>query len=276
MTRNRPWIPKKARGQHGSRSASQSANQSASQKPADESGNLAEMLGRLVSGAVDLATFRSFSKSLRRSVRINRRGLSLTGQGMADLLLRTAPLIPLRDKVTLQAHYGGMTSTALAGHLIRHASRNSAAVGGVTGAVASMGELAPPFWVMLPVEVVAETLVVAAIEMKLVAELHEVYGRPITGTDQERGAAILEAWALRKGIDMAELRGRRSASSALGQGARSQIVQIVRRKLVARAARNISSLLPLLVGAVAGAELNRRATRDIGDELAHDLQNQHP
>jgi hypothetical protein len=39
-----------------------------------------------------------------------------------------------------------------------------------------------------------------------------------------------------------------------------------------RFGRNVSSLAPFLAGAVAGAELNRRETRSLGDALTRDLR----
>lgn len=230
-----------------------------------------EALRRAVSGPVDAAAVRRLVRLLRRSLRFTRKGVTLSGQGLADLLLAVAPRLPVRDRVALEAGSGGMTGPALAGRLIRTANRKSAAVGGITGAMASAGELAPPFWVMLPVELVAETLLVAVIEMQLVAELHEVMGTPIVGSPTERGAAIVESWSTRRAIRVEDLTTTPGGLSGVGRAPRSQLVQIVRRKLMARFARNLSSLAPLLIGAVAGAEVNRRATRDLGDAVVRDL-----
>ena len=52
-----------------------------------------------------------------------------------------------------------------------------------------------------------------------------------------------------------------------GSGARQQL----RARLVRRLGRNVSTLAPFLAGAVAGAELNRRETRKLGDALRTDL-----
>lgn len=232
---------------------------------------LSRLLGKLAGGKIDAATVRRFGATLRRSLRFHRRGVSLSGQGLADLLVKTAPHIPVRDRATLEAQYGGMNGTALAAQVIKTSSRNSAAVGGVTGGLASVHELAPPLWILLPAEVIAETLIIASIEMKMVAELHEVYGKPITGTANERGLAILESWTLRKGIDLEALRSSGSVDKVLGKNAGNQIIAAVKKRLLIRATRNISSLAPLFIGAVAGAELNRRSTRDMGDALVSDL-----
>ncbi len=249
------------------------ANSSEKDVKADPDGDqnqIADLLGRLAAGKVDKEQAKQLVGTLRRSLRVSRKGVTVSGQGLAELLMKTAPRIPIRDAATLSQQFGGLSDTALAGQLIRQASRNSAAIGGITGALASAGHFAPPAWVMFPAEIIGETLLIAAIEMKLVAELHEVYGMPISGSHTDRGLAILEAWAHRRGVRVEDLRAG-GVSEALGKSTRSSIVQAVRRKVMARAARNISSLAPLFVGAVAGAELNRRSTRDLGDALVRDL-----
>ena len=49
---------------------------------------------------------------------------------------------------------------------------------------------------------VAETLVVVGIEIKLVAELHERTGTPASGKLPERMSAYVAAWAHRRGVSM--------------------------------------------------------------------------
>lgn len=232
---------------------------------------ITELLGRLASGKVDRKSLAELARTMRRTLKINRKGITLSGQSVADLLLAVAPRIPVRDLNALQETYDGMTGSTLAAQVIKSASRTSGAVGGATGALASSSQLAPPFWVMLPAELVAETLVVAAVEMRMVAELHAVYGRPIEGTPEARGLAILQSWSERRGVQVEDLSNEKQLSRALGRGARSQIIQLVRRKIMARLLRNTSTLAPLFIGAVAGAELNRRATRDLGDEVVKQL-----
>jgi hypothetical protein len=46
---------------------------------------------------------------------------------------------------------------------------------------------------------------------------------------------------------------------------------MLQRRLLLRAMRNMSALAPLMAGAVAGAELNRRATRTLGEKVTRDL-----
>ena len=231
---------------------------------------LANLFARLMNTKMDPKSIAHVTKRLAKSIRVSRSGVTLSGKSLADLMFLIAPKIPVRDLEELQAHYGGMNGPSLAGLTIRHASRKSAGVGGAVGALASAGEFAPPFWVMLPVELVVETVLVACIEMKLVAELHAVYGQPITGEPADRGVAILESWAQRRGVDMNDL-AKEGLKKSMTKGARAQLTQVIRRKLMIRTARNVSSLAPLFIGAAAGAELNRRATRDLGDDLVHDL-----
>lgn len=240
-------------------------------RPSVDRREITELIGKLASGKVSKHTLRKLASTMRRSLKISRKGVTLSGQGIADLLLAVAPHIPVRDVETLQATYSGVAGATLAGQVIRTSARTSAAVGGATGAVVSVNELAPQFWIMLPAEIVAETLVIAAVEMRMVAELHAIYGQPIEGTPRQRGLAMLQSWAERRGVKVEDLSDHRTMSKALGRGTTHQIIQLVKRKLTARLLRNVSSLAPLFVGAVAGAELNRRSTRELGDTVVRYL-----
>jgi hypothetical protein len=60
-------------------------------------------------------------------------------------------------------------------------------------------------------------------------------------------------------------------ADALGRGTRNELIRLVRRRLATRMGRNLSTLAPLFVGAVAGAEVNRRATRALGEAVVRDL-----
>ena len=75
----------------------------------------------------------------------------------------------------------GPSDDDLAQSLISGAAKTSSAIGAAGGALAAVEFAAPPTLLTAPVQVVAETLVVAAAEIKLIAELHEVYGVPATG-----------------------------------------------------------------------------------------------
>jgi hypothetical protein len=230
----------------------------------------ANLIAQLLSGRLDAKTIGRLTRQLSKSIKITRKGVTLSGKSMADVMFLVAPKIPVRDLPKLKSQFGGMQGPSLAGLVIRRASRSSAAVGGAVGALASAGEFAPPYWVMLPVELVVETLLVACIEMKMIAEVHAVYGKPIEGEAAERGTMILESWAERRGVKVDDLASS-GLKKTLSKNARAKLTQAVRRRLMIRTARNVSSLAPLFVGAALSAELNRRSTRDLGDDLVHDL-----
>jgi hypothetical protein len=184
-----------------------------------------------------------------------------SGRWLAEWVVDNAPRIPVRNAELLSRHHGGLTGDALAAELVRNAARASAAIGAATGALAAAEELAPPAWLALPLELVAETAGVAVVELKLVAELHEVYGRPVTGSLAERGTALVRAWAEQRGVGGAD------ASRAV----RDEVVRLARRRLVRRMGRNLTSFAPLLIGAAAGAAANQRATKAVGQAVAADL-----
>ena len=52
-------------------------------------------------------------------------------------------------------------------------------------------------------EIAFETLALVGIELKLVAELHEVYGMRAPGSTSERMLAYVAAWAHRRGVALA-------------------------------------------------------------------------
>ena len=118
-----------------------------------------------------------------------------------------------------------------------------------------------------PVEIAAETLVLVGVELKLVAELHEVYGVPAVGSATERARAYIGAWANRRGIFM--------VPGGLLVVAGSPLARQLRRRLLARMRRSTFSLSPLFTGALLGAVLNSKETKRLGHQIRRDLY-QHP
>lgn len=230
-----------------------------------------EDVADVAEGRADASSIVRLSRVLATSAKAAGAKAVASGNWLADTLIDVAPRIPIRDLATLQTAHGGLSGAALAGELIRSSSRASATIGGVSGAVMSAEAFAPPTWIAMPFELVVETVAVAVIELKLVGELHEVYGRPVTGTGTERTVALVKAWAERRGVTAMTLRTPGGVADALGKGTRNELVRLVRRRLLARLGRNLSSLAPLLAGAVAGAEVNRRATRGLGEAVVRDL-----
>ena len=199
------------------------------------------------------------------SARSAGRASVLGGRWLTDLLIDTAPRIPLRDLSTLRAQHPGRSADDLAETLISGAAKATGAIGAAGGALAAVEFVAPPTLLSAPVQIAAETLLIAAIEVKLIAELHEVYGVAVAGSARQRAGSYLVAWTNRRGVDPLEPGALRST---LGTAARAAL----RRRLIRRAGRNLSTMGPLMSGAVAGSVLNHRETRKLGEQIRADLR----
>jgi hypothetical protein len=189
----------------------------------------------------------------------------VSGRWLTEQVEELAPHIPVRDLMTLRAHHPGLSNDAMARTLIDSAARASGAVGAAGGVLASLEFTAPPLLLTTPVQIAAETVAVVAIEMKLVAELHEVFDRAATGTRAVRTAAYLGAWTRRRGLD--PFGGGPGVTGVVSNAARREL----RRRLMRRAGENATTMLPFMAGAVAGASLNSRETRKLGERIARDL-----
>jgi hypothetical protein len=194
-----------------------------------------------------------------------------SGRWLAEALIDAAPRVPVRDLTLLRQQHGDLAPPDLAEALTHTASRVTAGMGATAGALVAAEEFSPPTWLAIPVELIVETLAVAAVEMKLIAELHEVYGRPVPGRGRDRGLLLARAWAEGRGVTAAALVTPTGLSALLSVGARRQAVKLVRRRLVRRTARSLTALAPLLAGALAGAEVNRRGTRTLAGAVVRDL-----
>lgn len=190
----------------------------------------------------------------------------LGGRWLADALLEVAPRIPVRELDTLRAHHDGLQGDLLADALITAAARATAAVGAAAGAAAAVEWVAPPaVLVSAPVQIAAETLAVAAIEVKLIAELHQVYGTVPAGSPGQRALAYVWAWTNRRGVDPLE-------PTAITQLVGGPARRTIRNRLAGRAARNLGTLGPLLTGAAIGSVTNSRETSRVGRAVMEDLR----
>ncbi|GAA4459254.1 hypothetical protein [Phytohabitans houttuyneae] len=185
---------------------------------------------------------------------------------MADTLADVAPYIPVRDLETLRRHHDGLEGDALAERLVRNASRVTAGVGAAGGGIAAVEWAATPTLLTAPVLLAAETVAVVAVEIKLIGELHEVYGNPVPGTGPQRAMHLIHAWSQQRGFN--PLMPGVGVGAVLGTAARKEL----RDRLLRRFGRNLTTLGPLLTGAAVAGYLNRRATQLLGDRIRDDLR----
>jgi hypothetical protein len=198
-----------------------------------------------------------------RGARATRRGARWGGRWLTAQVLAMAPRLPIRDQATLRAQFAGLSPEEVADALTEGAARASATVGAAVGAWSVL-----PIVPALPVEVATETLALVGIEIKLVAELHEVYGMRAPGRAADRMTAYVAAWASRGGVALAP----EGLVLALGSPLRRRL----QRRLAVRAGRGAISLAPLLTGAAAGAWVNRHETHRLGRDVRANLRQRSP
>lgn len=179
---------------------------------------------------------------------------------VTDLIIENAPRVPVRDLATLRAQFPGLGPDQLADKLIAGAANATSTVGAGIGAAAMLP--VPP---AMPAELAAEVTGVAAIELKLVAELHEVYGLRPPGGLKDRSLAYLTAWTEERGVDLTKPT---TLNAALG----GQMKRELRQQIMKRMFRNLPNLMPFMVGAAVGAVMNRRDTRKLAEKVRGDLR----
>ncbi|WP_346096985.1 hypothetical protein [Streptomyces olivaceiscleroticus] len=192
----------------------------------------------------------------RRSGVTVRSGLSWT----ADRIIEAAPRIPVRDLATLRRQFPGLTPEELADKLVAGATRGTATVGAGVGAAAMLP--VPP---AMSAELAAEVVGVASVEIKLIAELHEVYGLRPQGGRTARGLAYAQAWTEERGVDVA-------APASLNLALGGQMKRELRQQIMKRMMRNLPSMTPFMVGAAVGAFMNRRDTAKLAGKVRRDLR----
>jgi hypothetical protein len=179
---------------------------------------------------------------------------------VADRVIDIAPRVPVRDLATLRAQFPGLGPEEIADKLVAGAVRGSATVGAGVGAAAMLP--VPP---AMPTELAAEIVGVASVELKLIAELHEVYGRRPPGNVKQRATAYLQAWTSERGIDITKPT---TLNAALG----GQMKRELRQQLLKRTVRNLPNLAPFMVGAAVGAVMNSRDTKKLAEKVRADLR----
>ncbi|MCZ2818297.1 hypothetical protein [Modestobacter sp. VKM Ac-2984] len=192
------------------------------------------------------------------------RGGSAPSGLLSDLLDAAAPRLPIRDGARLRRAHPGASDAEIADALVARAARLTGGVGAATGGLAAAQWFAPPTLVAVPLELGAQTVLVAAVEVVLVGELHELAGRPAPGDARARAGAYLASWSTQRAVGSSSSGGLFAALSTAGTAA-------LRRRVTRRLARSTTSVAPLLVGATLAARGNRKATAALADRLRADL-----
>lgn len=209
----------------------------------------------------------SRQRSGARRLQAVKNGMRKGGESVRDAalhiterIIENAPRVPVRDLATLRAQFPGLGPDQLADKLISGAANGTSTVGAGIGAAAMLP--VPP---AMPMEMAAEITGVAAIELKLIAELHEVYGLRAPGTLKERSFAYLTSWTEERGVDLTKPT---TLNAALG----GQMKRELRQQIMKRMFRNLPNLMPFMIGAAVGAVMNRRDTRKLAEKVRADLR----
>ncbi|MFB7596223.1 hypothetical protein [Streptomyces sp. NPDC056160] len=179
---------------------------------------------------------------------------------LADRIIDIVPRIPVRDLAALRRRFPDLGPEELADKLVAGAAHGTSTIGAGIGAAAMLP--VPP---AMPTELAAEITGVAAVEIKLIAELHEVYGVRPPGHLGARSAVYLTSWSGERGIDVTKPS---TVDSALG----GQMKRRLRQQIMKRMVRDLPNLMPFLVGAAVGAVINRRDTRRLAARVRADLR----
>ncbi|UXX95764.1 EcsC family protein [Streptomyces sp. AD2-2] len=179
---------------------------------------------------------------------------------LADRIIDIAPRIPVRDLEALRRQFPGLGPEQLADKLVAGAANATSTVGAGIGAAAMLP--VPP---AMPTELAAEITGVAAIELKLIAELYEVYGVRPPGDLRQRSVAYLNSWSGERGIDVTK-------PSTMSTALNGHMKRELRQQIMKRMVRDLPNLMPFMVGAAVGAVMNRRDTKKLAERIRKDLR----
>ncbi|EFL35383.1 conserved hypothetical protein [Streptomyces viridochromogenes DSM 40736] len=213
-----------------------------------------------VPAPVERRTAGTFRERAREGARKGSVRARATLAHLADRIIELAPRVPVRDLATLRRQFPDLGPEELADKLVAGAAAATATVGAGVGAAAMLP--VPP---AMPTELAAEVTGVAAIELKLIAELHEVYGLRPPGNLKQRSTAYLDSWSGERGIDATK-------PSTVSVALNSRMKRELRQRITKRMVRNMPNLIPFLVGAAVGAAMNRSETRKLATRIREDLR----
>src|SRR6478752_3890371 len=212
-------------------------------------------------------TGRAVSATANTAATAAARLAGIGGRRAWDAVSDALPRVPVRDLATLRAQHGGLEGEELADALVRGATAAAAAVGIAGGVAAFSSRKVPAWFVAIPVTLATEAVLIAAIEAKLIAELHEVYGVPLRPGSKTKGTAVLGEWASRRDIDPLDPRSLRLLA---GLAVRQRGTRAV-AKTAGKASRK-AAVGSAVVGGVAGASAHRRKISELADEVRADLR----
>ena len=253
------------RGTQSGAGAARRQLRSATGAAARRAGPARDAAGRSVRAGRDIAIRRAQTAGtatrgrVRSSAAATWHGLQAGGEWLAAQAVDMAPRVPIRGIATLQQQHPGLDSDQLADQLIAGAARAAAGIGAAVGAAAAV-----PFVPTLPMELGVETLALVAVELKLIAELHEVYGQQAPGSARQRMLAYLIAWSQRRGV--------RLTTDGISLAVGSPVRRRLERRLLAKASQGAFALAPLLTGVAAGAVIDHFETRKLGNAIRRDLR----
>jgi hypothetical protein len=191
------------------------------------------------------------------------------GAVLGDLLAAAAPRLPIRDAARLREAHPGASDDDIADALVARAARVTGGIGAATGGLSAAHWFAPPSLLALPLELGAETVLIGGVEVVLIGELHELYGRPAPGDAQTRAGAYLTSWSAQRSVEGAGAAGLGLLLGAAGMRA-------LRRRLTRRLAGAVPTAAPFLIGAALAGRGNRRATETLAERVLADLREPRP
>jgi hypothetical protein len=237
----------------------------------DRDRDVTKELARMTADGTDAKGFAAVVRGLASSAKTAGAAAVTSGRWFADTAIDLAGQLPVRDQAALQRDFPGRTAEQIADDLTAQAAKATGAIGAVAGGLAAAEWFAPPSWLAMPIELVTETLAVAAVEMRLIGELHAAYGRPVQATGGARAAALAHAWASGRAVAPEYLVAGPSAAALWTAAGKRQLSRGVRKRLARRAGRSAASFLPFLVGAAAGMKLNNGATGKLAGTVRREL-----
>ncbi|MGZ4565408.1 MAG: hypothetical protein ACXVX8_07820 [Blastococcus sp.] len=191
------------------------------------------------------------------------------GAALGDLLAAAAPRLPIRDAERLRRAHPGATDAEIADALVARAARLTAGIGAAVGGLAASRWLVPASLLALPLELGAETVLIGTVEVVLVGELHELYGRRPPGDARSRVGAYLASWSAQRAVDGA-------APAGLGALLGGAGLQALRRRVTRKVAGRIPTAAPFVLGAALSGGGNRRATQTLAERVLADLRRSGP